>query len=154
MLIPFPSRHHPRPRLPRILAVHPEASLVRLLREMFFFHRCPALIEQAVSVELARARLARVRERPRLIIIGIGLHHQGGLELLRHARSDHRLAGIPTVVLTQNPRLRDERDAMAIGADFYLEHPSGIDDFSPLVNRCRELLALAQEHDADAQDVG
>jgi DNA-binding response OmpR family regulator len=147
MLIPFPSRHHPLTRLPRILAVSHDPAMVRLLREMFSYHRSAVRIEQASSSAMACERLARLNERPRLVIIAIGLHHQLGLDVLRRARSDHRLACIPTIVLAQCPHLKDERQALAIGADFYFEHPTGIADFSPLVSRCRELLALDDEGD-------
>jgi DNA-binding response OmpR family regulator len=133
--------------LPRILVVHHDASTVRFLREMFIWHRCAALIEQSPSAESARQRLAAAgaAQDPQLILIGLGLHHQDGLGLLRHLRHGHRLAVIPVVVLAEAARTVDESRALALGADLYLEVPTGVDDFDLLVRRCRELLALGDD---------
>jgi DNA-binding response OmpR family regulator len=112
-------------------------------------------LEQA-GFEVVRERtgedgLAEVeRNRPRVVVLDLGLPDVDGLELCRRLRVD---GDVPIVILTARDEEADRVIGLELGADDYLNKP-----FSPreLVARVRAVLRRADPGPADTRtlDVG
>lgn len=136
--------------MPRILVVHEDLAVVRLMREAFIEYQSPVLISQARSASNAHFQLTRYYDKRGrwLVLMCNGMHHQEGFGLLRRLRSDQRFQNIPIVILTQHVRAQDEQRAIAIGADFYFEMPATLEGYETIVRCCRELLSLPDDDNA------
>ncbi len=122
----------------RVLIVDDHEANLYLLQSLLEGHGY--VVERAGNgVEaLDRARL----QPPDLIVSDLLMPVLDGYSLLRHWRSDERLKGVPFIVYTATyTEPRDERLAMAFGADAFIVKPCEPD---ALIGRVREVLA---QHD-------
>jgi DNA-binding response OmpR family regulator len=78
-----------------------------------------ARVVQASS--LGEAVAAAQRERPRVVLLDIGLGAEDGLALLPTLRSDPSLSGVPVVVFSVHDSRRQE--ALDEGADGFVSKP-------------------------------
>ena len=67
-------------------------------------------------------RLMR-EEPPALVILDVMMPVMDGLELLRHAKADPKLAAVPVVVVTSREQDSDILEALKLGAADYLVKP-------------------------------
>ena len=121
---------------PRVLIVDDHDANLYLLRSLLEGHGC--------AVESARNGVEALdcarRQPPDLVVSDLLMPVLDGYSLLRHWRSDARLKGIPFVVYTATyTEPRDERLAMAFGADAFVIKPCEPD---ALMVRLFEVLAL------------
>ncbi len=132
--------------MPLVLIVHELPEVALYLREVFRWHALPVRLEHAVSAPLAHERLIDTAGlgRPDLILLGLPLHAQGGLALLRRMLQHRPFLDIPLVVLSVEHRVQDEERCRILGALFYFEFPATLDAFAPVVERCRQLLVLGR----------
>ncbi|MDP1830108.1 MAG: response regulator [Archangium sp.] len=80
--------------------------------------RSPLVTEAADGEQgLAAAR----RDRPDIIITDIGMPRMDGLELCRRLKEDPDCADIAVVMMTSDPRHRE--DGLAVGAAAFLQKP-------------------------------
>jgi two-component system cell cycle sensor histidine kinase/response regulator CckA len=123
---------------PRVLIVDDHDANLYLLRSLLEGHGC--------AVESARNGLEALdcarRQPPDLVVSDLLMPVLDGYSLLRHWRADDRLKGIPFIVYTATyTEPRDERLAMAFGADAFVIKPCEPDD---LMARVRDVLALQE----------
>lgn len=105
----------------RVLIVDDQPANLYLLRALLHGHGF--IVEEAPNgaEALADAR----RNPPDLIISDLLMPVLDGYSLLRHWRADHRLKALPFIVFTATYTApRDERLAMALGADAFLIKPA------------------------------
>ncbi len=65
----------------------------------------------------------RLEDRPRVILLDLGLPKMPGVEVLRRIRSDERTRSIPVVVLTVSEHERDIAECRRLRADAYIVKP-------------------------------
>lgn len=66
---------------------------------------------------------------PDLVLSDLKMPRVAGDELLREARSDARLAGVPFVVLSSSSEPADEARCMGLGASEYAVKPIGFEEY-------------------------
>lgn len=138
--------------LPRVVVLQEHRAFGRLLREVLRSHGCDALVSGFGQVDTAmRAlRAATVAGVPRAVVIGVELRQRGGFALLRRLRADASLADVPTLLLSPAVSGGDVLLAGALGVDVAVELPLRWEEFGPIVQRLRELLALTA-HDPEPE---
>ena len=67
---------------------------------------------------------------PALILLDLKMPGIGGIEVLQEIRADDRLRKIPVVVVTSSALESDKTDAIAAGANDYMQKPLALDQFS------------------------
>jgi DNA-binding response OmpR family regulator len=84
---------------------------------------------------------AAKRERPRLVVLDVGLPGIDGLEVCRRLRSDHASGTVPVIFLTARDSEIDRILGLEMGGDDYLTKP-----FSPreLVARVKAILRRSE----------
>ena len=130
-----------------ILVVDDEANIADLV-EMYLRKEGFRVLKAATGEDgLAAAR----RERPRLVVLDVGLPGIDGLEVCRRLQADAGLGGgsVPVIFLTARDGEIDRILGLEMGADDYLTKP-----FSPreLVARVRAILRRS-ESSAPAPEV-
>jgi two-component system, cell cycle sensor histidine kinase and response regulator CckA len=121
---------------PRVLIVDDHEANLYLLRSLLEGHGCVVESARHGADALDCAR----RQAPDLIISDLLMPVLDGYTLLRHWRSDARLKDIPFIVYTATyTEPRDERLAMAFGADAFVVKPC---EPEQLVAKVLEVLEL------------
>lgn len=91
---------------------------------------------------------------PDLILLDLNLPLHDGLEILKALRANPVFAHTPVAVFTSSIAPRDQEEAMRLGADRYVQKPSGLKEFVETVgNAVIELLGVAPEHTSTAAPV-
>jgi CheY-like chemotaxis protein len=70
---------------------------------------------------------------PRLILLDLGLHKTGGLQVLRQLKSDERTKGIPIVVLTGSKLTIEVVESYRLGVNSYVIKPTSAREFAKVV---------------------
>ena len=70
---------------------------------------------------------------PRLILLDLGLHKTGGLQVLRQLKSDERTKGIPIVVLTGSKLTIEMVESYRLGVNSYVIKPTNAREFAKVV---------------------
>jgi len=70
---------------------------------------------------------------PRLILLDLGLHKTGGLQVLRQLKADERTKGIPIVVLTGSKLTIEMVESYKLGVNSYVIKPSSAREFAKVV---------------------
>ncbi len=68
----------------------------------------------------------KVKNRPQLILLDLGLPKIDGLEVLRRVKTDPRTSGIPVIVLTGSVREEDLEKCKQLGVAAYIMKPVGL----------------------------
>src|SRR5208283_1241595 len=84
----------------------------------------------ATDGQSALAMLSNGHELPALILLDIKMPCMDGMEVLREIRADERLRYLPVVVVTSSSLESDRTEAIAAGANDYLEKPLTLGKFS------------------------
>jgi two-component system, OmpR family, response regulator len=120
-----------------ILVVDDEANIADLV-EMYLRKEGFRVLKAGTGEDgLAAAK----RERPRLVVLDVGLPGIDGLEVCRRLRADDAGPGIPVIFLTARDSEIDRILGLEMGADDYLTKP-----FSPreLVARVKAILRRSE----------
>jgi len=67
---------------------------------------------------------------PALILLDLKMPGMNGIELLREIRADDLLRKLPVVVVTSSALESDKTEAIAAGANDYIQKPLALDKFS------------------------
>jgi two-component system response regulator len=70
---------------------------------------------------------------PRLILLDLGLHKTGGLQVLRQLKTDERTKGIPIVVLTGSKLTIEVVESYKLGVNSYVIKPTSAREFAKVV---------------------
>lgn len=70
---------------------------------------------------------------PSMVLLDLNLPRQHGLEVLQWIRGQAPDPTVPVIVLTSSTSERDVREAYRLGANSYLNKPSGAEDLVALV---------------------
>jgi len=70
---------------------------------------------------------------PRLILLDLGLHKTGGLQVLRQLKTDERTQGIPIVVLTGSKLTIEMVEGYKLGVNSYVIKPTNARGFAKVV---------------------
>jgi two-component system KDP operon response regulator KdpE len=105
----------------RVLVVDDEPPIRKLLRMGLSTQGY-----RVIEAEDGQAALDRLREKPDLVILDLGLPDMQGLELLRTMRT--RDEGVPIVVLSSRDDEVAKVQALDLGADDYITKPFGMDE--------------------------
>lgn len=76
---------------------------------------------------------AKLRHRPKVILMDLKLPKIGGIELLQRIKSDLGATTIPVVVLTSSREKSDIATCYALGVNSYIVKPVDFDHFSHAV---------------------
>src|SRR5205085_1705830 len=71
---------------------------------------------------------------PKLILLDLGLHKVGGLQVLRQIKSDPRTKGIPIVVLTSSAIAIERMESYKLGVNSYVIKPTDSRTFAKVVS--------------------
>ena len=66
---------------------------------------------------------------PSLILLDLNLPKKNGYEVLDEIKHDERLCSIPVVIFSTSERPEDVSRAYALGANCYVQKPSGFTDY-------------------------
>src|SRR6266550_3040975 len=123
-----------------ILLVEDDAQDAELtmaaLRECGFADRVEHLSdgEEALDYIAGTGTFARQPPTlPRLILLDLGLHKIGGLQVLRQLKADERTKGIPIVVLTGSKLTIEMVESYKLGVNSYVIKPSSAREFAKVV---------------------
>ena len=105
----------------RVLVIDDEPPIRKLLRMGLSTQGY-----RVIEAEDGQAALDRLREKPDLVILDLGLPDMQGLELLRTMRT--RDEGVPIVVLSSRDDEVAKVQALDLGADDYVTKPFGMDE--------------------------
>jgi DNA-binding response OmpR family regulator len=90
---------------------------------------------------------------PDLILVDLNLPTGEGMDVLRAAKNESRLADVPIAVLTSSDSKIDEQAASAIGVAGYIHKPPGLNEFrdqvGAAISRLLERPAADGPHPAD-----
>src|SRR5207248_6020071 len=70
---------------------------------------------------------------PKLILLDLGLHKVGGLQVLQQIKSDSRTKGIPIVVLTSSAIAIERVESYKLGVNSYVIKPADAKKFAKVV---------------------
>ena len=87
-------------------------------------------IRSATDGQSALAMLTNGHELPDLILLDLKMPCMGGVEMLRKIRANDRLRDISVVVVTSTSLESDRTEAIASGANDYLQKPLTLAQFS------------------------
>jgi CheY-like chemotaxis protein len=93
--------------------------------------------DEALSYLRTRLRAAAV-ERPRLVLLDLGLPRLSGLEVLEALNADGLQAAAPVIVLSTSRRLEDQRRSRELGVRDYWLKPRDLEGYEQLMERLRE----------------
>ena len=125
----------PVARVPLVLVVDDSLTVRRVTQRL--------LLREGYRVTLAKDGLEALtrlaEERPAVLLSDIEMPRMDGFELLRNVRADHRLAGLPVVMITSRIAQKHRDFAVELGVDHYLGKPFAEDDLLALVARYANL---------------
>jgi len=70
---------------------------------------------------------------PKLMLLDLGLHKTGGLQVLRQLKTDERTKGIPIVVLTGSKLTIEVVESYKLGVNSYVIKPTSAREFAKVV---------------------
>jgi CheY-like chemotaxis protein len=88
------------------------------------------VVRSATDGKSALAMLRNGLGVPALILLDLKMPRMGGIEVLREIRADDRLREISVVVVTSSALDSDRTDAIAAGAEGYMQKPMALEQFS------------------------
>lgn len=107
------------PERRRILLVDDELSIVKMVGKRLEVAGYEVLIAMNGEEALTKAQ----QEHPDLIVLDIMLPKLDGYEVCRRLKQDARHQKIPILMLTAKVKEKDEKAAMAVGANAYVRKP-------------------------------
>ncbi len=75
------------------------------------------------------------QEKPDLVILDVMMPDVSGLEVLRHIRSEPKLAAIPVIIVSAKSMPGDIKVGLEAGASIYLTKPVGFLDLKQAVEK-------------------
>ena len=78
-----------------------------------------------------------ISNKPALILLDLNLPLVSGLDVLKEIRNNPITSGIPIVVLTSSTENRDKAESYRLGANDYIQKPTGLIDFIEIIKRIK-----------------
>jgi CheY-like chemotaxis protein len=78
--------------------------------------------------------------RPDLLLLDLHMPRRGGFEILASIRASPALATLPVVIFTTSQWPADRAKAFALGANHFVQKPTGLDAFADLATTLREIV--------------
>ncbi len=97
-------------------------------------------VDLAVDGAQALERLRAAPTLPALVLLDLNLPKIGGLEVLKHVRSEPRLKELLVVVLTGSDEPEDQKEAERLGVARFFTKPVGSAGFAKIVHELERLL--------------
>jgi CheY-like chemotaxis protein len=117
----------------RILYIEDSALAIKVVEEILGKRPTVDLVPAMTAADgLERAR----NERPKMIILDLGLPDRPGIEVLGELQADERTSWIPVLVLTADTDPEQEARLLVSGALAYLTKPMDENLFLALVDEC------------------
>lgn len=116
-------------------ALHAELTL-RALQRCGLAHRVEHVTDGAEALEYITSMSlfsGRPQPLPRLILLDLGLHKLGGLQVLRQLKTDERTKSIPIVVLTSSQIAIEVMESYKLGVNSYVIKPEEPKKFAEVV---------------------
>lgn len=132
-----------------ILIVEDSWSSAALLRQVFDHLQLANPVVHLGDGDRAIEWLADPACRPALMVLDVQLPGRDGMEILRRARSQDHLQGVPVLMLTATADRADLEEAYALGADSYLVKPVGFDALGDVLRHLPLRWALLPRVDDD-----
>ncbi len=70
--------------------------------------------------------------RPALVLLDLAMPKRDGFQILTEIRATPELAGLPVAIFSTSQWPADREKAFALGANFFLHKPAGLDEFAEL----------------------
>jgi len=80
----------------------------------------------------------RFAQNLKLVLLDLKLPLLGGIEVLRHIKSDERLKSIPVVAMTASLEERDVAESYRLGVNSYIVKPVDFDQFTSTIRQLGE----------------
>lgn len=123
-----PSDHHP------IFVVDDDEDDQFLLQQVLNQHTPDSAVQVLQDGEELLAALAQDKPLPSLILLDLNMPRMGGLEALRHIRTDHSYDRLAIVILTTSDSDCDRQQASALRATDYLVKPGTVEQMDHLIS--------------------
>ena len=129
----------PASQIPLILVVDDSITVRRVTQRL--------LLREGYRVIMAADGLQALErlqdERPAVVLSDIEMPRMDGFDLARNIRADHRLKGLPIVMITSRIAEKHREHAKALGVDHYLGKPYSEDELLNLVRHyCAQGVAV------------
>jgi chemosensory pili system protein ChpA (sensor histidine kinase/response regulator) len=126
-------------RPPLVLVVDDSLTVRRVTQRL--------LTREGYRVALAKDGLDAIEkladERPAVVLSDIEMPRMDGFDLVRHLRSDARLAALPVIMITSRIAQKHRDYAAELGVNHYLGKPYSEEELLALVGRYVQAAALA-----------
>ncbi|MEW6221000.1 MAG: response regulator [Thermodesulfobacteriota bacterium] len=134
----------PRSKKP-VLLVEDDRVDAMTLQRAFRELGIPNRLQRAGTGEEALALLRDPAcERPCMVLLDLNMPRMGGLELLRHLKTDRDLRRIPVIVMTSSPDEQDRLDSFGLGAAGYMLKPAEYDQLVEVVRAIDRYWTLSE----------
>lgn len=121
------------PRKPLILHVDDDELVAYLLQREITEFEILFLNDGDQAIEfLTRSGVYYDAPRPALVLLDLHMPKKDGFQILAGIRANPELATVPVAIFTTSQRPADRERALALGADHYIQKPSGIADLTAL----------------------
>lgn len=102
--------------------------------------------EEALDYLNCRGKYAgRMDGNPALVLLDLKLPKVGGLEVLKHMRSNEKLARVPVVILTSSGEEKDIIEGYRLGTNGYVVKPLDFHQFVDAVKKTGAFWAIINE---------
>jgi DNA-binding response OmpR family regulator len=102
--------------------------------------------EEALDYLNCRGKYAgRMDGNPALVLLDLKLPKVGGLEVLKHIRSNGKLARVPVVILTSSGEEKDIIEGYRLGTNGYVVKPLDFHQFVDAVKKTGAFWAIINE---------
>ena len=122
-------------QVPLVLVVDDSITVRRVTQRLL--QREGYRVALAADGLLALERLQE--ERPTVVLSDIEMPRMDGFDLARNIRADHRLAGLPIIMITSRIAEKHRQHAMELGANHYLGKPYSDEELLSLIRHYAEL---------------
>jgi chemotaxis family two-component system response regulator Rcp1 len=131
------------PRKPLILHVDDDELVAYLLQREITDFEILFLNDGDQALEfLTRSGVYYDAPRPALVLLDLHMPRKDGFQILAGIRANPDLASLPVAIFTASQRPADRERAFALGADHYIQKPSGIGDLTGLAEMLARMVRL------------
>jgi DNA-binding NarL/FixJ family response regulator len=120
----------------KILIVDDSALLAKRIQKLF--EDMDGVHFMGYSMNVRDALFEITHKNPEVVMIGVQLPDQQGIDLLRYIRNNH--PQIVTIMLTSMADQDYHDICLKLGAHFYLDKTSGLENIQPFIQKIQKLV--------------